>query len=332
MSEDQPITQAPTSTAEPMIQVENLTKEYGAIRAVDAITFSVGRGEILGFLGPNGAGKTTTMRILTCYSPPTSGQARVGGFDVRRQSLQVRRLIGYLPENAPLYTDMKVRAYLQFMVEVKRYPAPQRRALIDEALAECGLTHVADRLIGNLSKGYRQRVGLAQALIGDPRVLILDEPTIGLDPAQIQEIRQLIKGMAGRRTVILSTHILPEVSMTCQKVIIINRGRIEAHGTPESLTSTLEGGSVIMLTVEGPQGAVRELIGKVPGVRAVGLDNVLGAKGSRFRVQTVPGKDPRAELSRALVQAGHTLLEQQSMGLSLEDIFMRVISTQREVA
>jgi ABC-2 type transport system ATP-binding protein len=316
----------------PMIEVEDLRKVYGSVQAVDGISFGVDKGEILGFLGPNGAGKTTTMRILTCYSPPTSGTARIGGHDVHEASTAVRGLIGYLPENAPLYLDMKVRPYLKFMVEVKRYPKPQRKGYVDEALEECGLTHVADRLIGNLSKGYRQRVGLAQALLGDPKVLVLDEPTVGLDPAQIHEIRQLIRGMAGRRTVILSTHILPEVSMTCKKVIIINRGRIEAHGTPESLVSTLDGKSVILVTVEGATDAVETCLKGVPGVKRVALENKLGEKTARWRVESDAGIDPRGALSRALVGAGHGLLEQQSSGMTLEDIFIRVITSQREVA
>jgi ABC-2 type transport system ATP-binding protein len=317
---------------QPMIDVRNLTRSFGPIEAVRGVSFEVGKGEILGFLGPNGAGKTTTMRMLTCYTPPTSGTALVGGHDIRTDSLAVRQLIGYLPENAPLYLDMKVRSYLHFMVEIKRYPRAKRRGYVDEAIAECGLTQVADRLIGTLSKGYRQRVGIAQALAGDPSVLILDEPTVGLDPAQIQEIRQLIKGMAGRRTVILSTHILPEVSMTCQKVIIINRGRIEAHGTPESLTTSLQGGTVILLTVEGKTDAVLALLRQTPGVASAELENTLGETTARYRVVAQPGADPRGDLSRELISAGHRLLEQQSSGLSLEDIFMRVISTQQEVA
>jgi ABC-2 type transport system ATP-binding protein len=321
---------APSPAADgPMIVVDKLTKRYGGIVAVDQIEFSVPRGEILGFLGPNGAGKTTTMRMLTCYSPPTSGTARVGGCDVRKDSIQVRKLIGYLPESAPLYLDMKVRPYLNFMAEIKRYPGNLRRGYVDEALAECGLGDVADRLIGNLSKGYRQRVGLAQALLGDPKVLILDEPTVGLDPAQIQEIRQLICNMRGRRTVILSTHILPEVSMTCQKVIIIHRGRIVAQGTPESLVSTMEGGEVILATVEGAPDAVLATIGKVAGVVAVAQENRLGERSAVYRIETKSGVDPRAALSRALVEAGHGLLEQKSSGMTLEDIFIRVISTQR---
>lgn len=315
-----------------MIDVDRLTKDYGSFRAVDQIQFTVERGEILGFLGPNGAGKTTTMRMLTCYTPPTSGTARIGGYDIRTHSLEVRRQIGYLPESAPLYTDMKVRAYLRFMVELKRYPRADRARYVDAAIEECGLSHVADRLIANLSKGYRQRVGLAQALLGDPKVLILDEPTVGLDPAQIQEIRQLIRSMAGRRTVILSTHILPEVSMTCQKVIIINRGHIEAHGTPEHLISDLEAVRRVLVTVQGAPDTVVSVIGRVPGVLRATVESQVGPDSSRYVVETERNSDPRAAIARALVEANLSLIDLQSASPSLEDIFLRVISTQREVA
>lgn len=308
-----------------MIEVEGLVKAFGVTRAVDGISFNVGKGEILGFLGPNGAGKTTTMRILTGYTPATSGHVRVGGFDTVGQSMAARRITGYLPESAPLYTDMIVKSYLKFMAEVKGIAASRRRGAVDESLDECGLGDVAGRMIGNLSKGYRQRVGLAQALLGDPQVLVLDEPTVGLDPRQIAEIRQLIRSMAGRRTVILSTHILPEVSMTCQKVIIIANGRIQAQGTPEHLVSTLGGGSMITVKVAGPESAVLELLGKVTGVLAV---NVVRQAGDHivYRIETDKSQDSRAEISRALVSAGHGLLGMGSEGLSLEDIFLRVIS------
>jgi ABC-2 type transport system ATP-binding protein len=227
---------------------------------------------------------------------------------------------------------MIVADYLMFMAEIKRYPRAQRRKMVDAAIEECGLGDVRNRIIRNLSKGFRQRVGLAQALVGDPQVLVLDEPTVGLDPRQIAEIRNLIRSMAGRRTVILSTHILPEVSMTCQKVIIINRGRIEAQGTPEHLVSDLEGAQVIMVTVDGPPAEVQELIGRVPGVGSVALERTQGETAAIYRIEAAPGSNPRASLSAAIVQAGHGLLEMQSSGLSLEDIFLRIISRQREVA
>ncbi len=325
-------TPAEQPPARAMIEVENLTKVYGITTAVDNITFQVAEGEILGFLGPNGAGKSTTMRVITCYTPATAGHVRVGGHDTAANSTDVRAIIGYLPENAPIYHDMNVLAYLKFMAEIKRYPRSRRKAFIDEVIQECGLQEVTRRIVGNLSKGFRQRVVLAQALLGNPRVLVLDEPTVGLDPAQIHEIREVIKQMRGRRTVILSTHILPEVSMICQKVIIINRGRIEAEGTPEHLVSRMGGVSVVMATVEGPPAQVQEIIGRVAGVSSVKQDRDLGSDSGVYRIETEPGKNPRAELAKAIVGAGHDLLELQSSGLSLEDIFLRVISGQREAA
>ena len=213
-----------------MIEVENLSKSYGGTLAVNDISFQVEQGDILGFLGPNGAGKTTTMRILTGFFPPTSGTARVAGYDVVRHSFEVRRCIGYLPERMPLYGEMTVDAYLAFIHELKKYPRRSRKGHIDTAMEKCGLRHVRKRLIGNLSSGYRQRVGLAQAIIGEPKVLVLDEPTLGLDPAQVIEIRRMIREMAREKTIILSTHILPEVSMICNKVVIINRGQIARQG------------------------------------------------------------------------------------------------------
>lgn len=315
-----------------MISVENLTKVYGLTKAVDNLSFTVAKGEILGFLGPNGAGKTTTMRVLTCYTPATSGRASIGGYDTARQSEEARSILGYLPESAPLYHDMLVRPYLQFMAEVKRIPRARRRAAVEEALEECGLQSVAGRIIRNLSKGYRQRVGLAQALLGDPEVLVLDEPTVGLDPRQIHEIRELIKSMAGRRTVILSTHILPEVAMTCQKVIIINQGRIQAEGTPENLKSNLGSGTIILVTVEGDPSRVQETLGRIGGVKRVAQDRAIGGGTAVYRLETSPDQDPRSAVAAAVVGAGFKLLELQSQGLTLEDIFLRVISGSGEAA
>ena len=216
-----------------MIKVENLTKSYGNFQALKGVSFTVKKGEILGFLGPNGAGKTTTMRILTCFFPATSGKASIAGYDVFEESLEVRKRIGYLPENVPLYPEMKVTDYLKFVAGVKGVSRKAINERVSVVMEECVLTHMSHKLVGQLSKGYRQRVGIAQALVNEPDVLILDEPTVGLDPKQIIEIRKLIKGLAGRRTVILSTHILPEVSMTCQRVIIINDGRVIASDTPK---------------------------------------------------------------------------------------------------
>ncbi|MDP7556183.1 MAG: ATP-binding cassette domain-containing protein, partial [Nitrospinota bacterium] len=223
-----------------MIQAENLTKFFGQTQAISNVSFSAAKGEILGFLGPNGAGKTTTMRLLSCFMPPTSGKARVAGYCVMNDSLEVRKRLGYLPENAPLYTHMTTRNYLHFVSEVKGIPAHERSRKVECVIGDCGLQEVSGRIIGVLSKGYRQRVGIAQALLNDPEVLILDEPTAGLDPKQIIEIRDLIKNLAGNRTIILSTHILPEVSMVCNRVIIINDGIIVAKDTPDNLMDQLQ--------------------------------------------------------------------------------------------
>jgi ABC-2 type transport system ATP-binding protein len=313
-----------------MIEVLDLVKVYGPTRAVDSISFRVEQGEILGFLGPNGAGKTTTMRILTGYTPPTSGTARIAGFDVRTEADRTRRAIGYLPESAPLYRDMETREYLAFMGEVKGLRGRARAAAVDEAISECGLQAVVGRTIRNLSKGYRQRVGLAQALLGNPPVLVLDEPTVGLDPRQIVEIRELIKGMAGRRTVILSTHILPEVSATCGKVVIINQGRIEAQGTPESLVSRLGGGDGIELTVQGAAETAEAALRSVAGVARLTRARELGPLTAVWSIEPAAGADPRGAAAAAIVGAGLELLELKSTGMTLEDIFLRTISRQRE--
>ena len=239
-----------------MIQVDQLTKHYGPVTAIQDVSFSVEKGRIVGFLGPNGAGKSTTMKILSCFMPASSGTARVAGYDVFSQSLEVRRRIGYLPENAPLYADLSVAAYLDFVAEIKGVGRGARRARVADVMERCFVSDMQNRLIGKLSKGYRQRVGLAQALLGDPEVLILDEPTIGLDPKQISEIRALIRSLAGQHTVILSTHILPEVSMVCDGVIIINRGRIVAQGTESELVEQVFPTARVELHVAGATGDV----------------------------------------------------------------------------
>ena len=241
-----------------MIEVRNLTKQYGPVTAIQDVSFNVAPGDIVGFLGPNGAGKSTTMRILACFMPASSGVARVAGFDVFRESMQVRQRIGYLPESVPLYSDMRVAAYLDFVAEVKGVPRAQRKGRVAEAMERCQIADRRNWLIKNLSKGYRQRVGLAQAIVNDPAVLILDEPTIGLDPQQIAEIRALIKSLAGNHTVILSTHILPEVSMVCSSVIIINRGSIVAQGPIENLVERFFPTSRVHVEIDGPTDAVRD--------------------------------------------------------------------------
>jgi len=311
------------------IEADQLTKIYGNRRAVDGLSFSVARGEILGLLGPNGAGKTTTMRILSGYTPASSGRAAIAGFDVARQSTQARSRLGYLPESAPIYLTMSVAEYLNFMAEIKRVPRADRARAVDSAISECNLGEVRNRLTGTLSKGFRQRVGLAQAILGDPAVLILDEPTVGLDPQQIAEIRTLIKGMAGRRTVLISTHILPEVSMTCSRVIVLSRGKIVASGTPEKLVSGVKRDAPIRVVVSGDAARAREIISKVHGVREVALERE-SPESVALLVVPSPVLDPRAEIAKAVIESGLALLELSTTGGSLEDVFLEVISTARE--
>lgn len=307
-----------------MIEVQDLTKAFGAVTAVDHISFSVKKGEILGFLGPNGAGKTTTMRILTGYLPATSGTASVAGFDVFDNSMEVRRRIGYLPENPPLYTDMSVEAYLDFVARIKNVPAEKRGARIDDALEKTSITDKRRELIKRLSRGYKQRVGLAQALVHDPDVIILDEPTVGLDPKQIIEVRKLIKGLAGSHTIILSTHILPEVSMTCSRVVIINRGKIVAVDTPENLTMQLKGGERVRVQVQAPEKPLRDLLAKIPGVRRVEAEPT-GASGRlSVTVEAAEGKDVRSEIAAKIVGQGYALYELRGVNLSLEEIFLQL--------
>ncbi|MDE0127861.1 MAG: ABC transporter ATP-binding protein [Bryobacterales bacterium] len=308
-----------------MIKVESVTKRYGPNTAVNNISFEVERGEIVGFLGPNGAGKTTTMRILTGFLPPTSGTASVGGFDVQESPIEVKRRIGYLPEAPPLYPEMEVGAYLRFVAGIKGIPSKEIGRRVDCALRRTSSESVRDTLVGKLSKGFRQRVGLAQALIHNPEVLVLDEPTSGLDPKQIIEVRRLIRSLAGEHTIILSTHILPEVSETCGRVIIINEGRIEASDTPENLTAQLQGATTIMLDVEGPEEGVRERLLDEPGVRQAVRQ---GGGDGRVTWRVEGEKDERLprRLAAAVVGSGWGLYSMQPVGLSLEDIFLKLTS------
>ena len=315
-----------------MIEVEQLSKSYGPIKAIEDVSFMVERGEILGFLGPNGAGKSTTMRILTCFMPPTSGTARIAGFDIFRDSLQVRRRIGYVPENAPLYTDMPVVSFLKFVGEMKGLSRRERLRQIGQVMDDCGIKDVQHRYIGKLSKGYRQRVSLAQALLGNPDVLILDEPTIGLDPRQIIEIRQLIKGLAGQKTVILSTHILPEVSMTCQRVIIINHGRLVAVDTPENLTTKLQKSSRLLVRVEGPATDVVRALGAVSGVQTVKQDGAGAANLVTCVVECEKDRDVRKDIAAAVVRQSWGLLELRPVDLTLEEVFVRLVTEEKESA
>ncbi len=306
-----------------MIKVEGLTKRYGSATAVKNISFEVDKGEVVGFLGPNGAGKTTTMRVLTCFLPPTEGTASVAGFDVLEDPLEVKKRIGYLPESPPLYSEMSVYDYLEFVARLKGIPSGEVAGRVDAVLGRCNLGDVQAKLNGQLSKGYRQRVGLAQALIHNPDVLILDEPTAGLDPKQIIEVRQLIRELGGDHTIILSTHILPEVSTTCGRVIIINNGKIEASDTPENLTARLQGHDSIWLELDGPSDEIEPKLAAVPGV-----ERVVPAQGQAGRSawQVEADKDPavRTALARAVIEAGWGLYEIRSVGLSLEDIFLKL--------
>ena len=307
-----------------MIEVKNLTKSFGDRTAVDHVSFTVNRGEILGFLGPNGAGKTTTMRILTGFLPATSGTAIVAGFDVFNDSLEVRRRIGYLPEAPPLYTDMTVEAYLDFVTRIKGVPAEKRRARITDALDKCSLGDKRHELIKRLSRGYKQRVGLAQALVHDPEVIILDEPTIGLDPKQIIEVRHLIKGLAGSHTIILSTHILPEVSMTCDRVVIINRGKIAAVDTPANLAAKAKGGQHIRLEVDANEAALRTALGEIPGVERIDVEPAGGPGRLAAMIETAAGADVRSQIAAKVVGNGWPLFELRGANLSLEDIFLQL--------
>ncbi len=314
-----------------MIEVDHLTKRYGTVKAVDNINFQVEKGEILGFLGPNGAGKTTTMRVLTGFLPASEGTARVCGFDVFEKPLEVKRRIGYLPENPPVYTEMSVDSYLDFVAKIKGVGPTERKKRINEVKDRVSIGQYSRTLIKNLSKGYKQRLGLAQALIHDPEVLILDEPTIGLDPNQIIEVRQLIKGLSGNHTIILSTHILPEVSMTCQRVVIISEGRIVAVDTPENLTRQYQGAEKIRLEVKGPESVVKEKIKEIEGVLKVDSDRLDGDQVCSFLVETELKKDLRGRIARKIVENGYDLLEMRTLSMSLEEVFRKLTTKEEEV-
>ena len=300
-----------------MIRVNELTKDYGSRRALHGLTFETQQGEVVGFLGPNGAGKTTTMRVLTAYMPPTSGEATVAGYDVVTESLEVRKRVGYLPETVPLYTDMVVSDYLKFMADLRHLPDANER--VGEALEMVGMTDRAGGYIGNLSKGMRQRIGLAQALIHRPEVLILDEPTIGLDPGQVVEVRKLIREIGKERTVLLSTHILSEAQQTCDRVLIINKGRIVVEDTPENLQARLVGAERVVLRVRGDGDGLAEKVAKIKGVQ-----NAKAQPDGALEFQFLPGQDARPAVARAVIESGYDLLEMRPVGLSLEEIFLEL--------
>ncbi len=308
-----------------MIRVENLTKYYGKRLAVDNISFNVERGEIVGFLGPNGAGKTTTMRILTGFLAPNQGEVWVAGYDMSKHSLEARQRIGYFPEATPLYSDMTVRSYLDFSSRLRGLDKNRIKTRIEEVVDICHLEEYVDVIIGKLSKGFRQRVGVAQAIIHEPEVLILDEPTIGIDPIQVAMTRQLIKGLGKDHTVLISTHILPEVSITCERVIIINEGRIVAEDRIENLSSLVSGSKRIRLEVEGPAEKVTERLRQIKGVLQVSYED------SHYIIEYPTGQDFRGKITQTIVQGGWALLSLESIEMSLEDIFLK-LTTEEETS
>ena len=312
--------------SQPTIEVEHLSKVYGATTAIEDIHFSVAAGEIIGFLGPNGAGKTTTMRILSGYLPATAGTAKIAGYDVHRQSMQVRRNIGYLPETPPLYPEMTVRGFLFFVAKIKGIRAGDRRRQVEHAMARCQLSDRADILIRKLSKGYRQRVGIAQAIVHEPPVIILDEPTVGLDPRQIIEVRNLIKSLAGEHTIILSTHILPEASMVCDRVTIINQGKVVTSNTPRDLRAQLESSLGYEVEIGGDVSQIISLLRSVTGVTQISLVEPAAAQPERhlLKITCAPDTEPGKDLAAIIIQQELELYEMRRTRPSLEDVFLKL--------
>ncbi|MBI3988569.1 MAG: ATP-binding cassette domain-containing protein [candidate division NC10 bacterium] len=311
-----------------MIEVESLTKYYGPVQALADVSFTIEKGEVVGFLGPNGAGKTTTIKILTGFLPATSGRARVAGYDVFERPLEVKRRIGYLPENVPFYPEMRVRAYLDFVASLKGLVGKERKKRVEKVMERCRVADMANKLIGFLSRGYKQRVGLAQALVNDPEVLIFDEPTVGLDPTQIIEIRSLIRELSGARTVFLSTHILSEASALCQRVIIINQGRIVAMDTSENLAGQLQKTARLLVKVEGPKETVQEGLRCLTGVVRVQEKAFVEGIGS-YLIETEKTEEIRKALARAVVSNGWGLLELRPADLTLEEVFIKLVSEEQ---
>lgn len=318
-----------------MIEVEHLSKLYGPTPAIQDITFSVEPGEIVGFLGPNGAGKTTTMRILAGYLPATSGTARIAGYDVHENSLAVRQRIGYLPETPPLYPDMTVEGFLYFVARLKGVAAGDRSRQVSAAITRCNLLEKRHVLIRKLSKGFRQRVGIAQAIVHDPPAIFLDEPTVGLDPRQIIEVRNLIKSLAGSHTIIISTHILPEVSMTCSRVTIINRGKVVATDTPDNLEASLAGGSGYELEIDGDAAAAQQVLQLLPGVRLVESISALHpnplSNRACLRVISEPGAEPGRDIVTVLVGMGRGVYEMRRTRITLEDVFLQLTTEEKKL-
>jgi len=315
-----------------MIEIQNLTKEYGRIKAIDNISFNVDKGEILGFLGPNGAGKTTTMNIITGFISSTSGVVKVAGFDILEDPVEVKKHIGYLPEQPPLYPDMTVNEYLDFCADLKKIPSKKWKSEKKDIMELVKVTHVSHRLIKNLSKGYKQRVGFAQALVGSPEVLILDEPTVGLDPKQIMEIRNLIKALGKKHTIILSSHILPEVSAVCDRVVIINRGKIAAIDTPDNLSKALTDFSRFTITIEGPENKVKNIISNINGVKNLKTSAQIRDNEYSYIIEADKNADVRKPLFYQLAQQGFPILELRSLNLSLEEVFLQLTTNEEKEA
>ena len=312
-----------------MIEVQHLTKRFAALTAVDDVSFEVAPHEVIGFLGPNGAGKSTTLKVLTGYHTATSGTVVVDGHDVFREPEAVKRVIGYLPENVPLYPEMRVEEYLRYRAGLKRVPRSKRRAAVDGAMERCRIGDVRRRIIGQLSKGYRQRVGVADALVADPKLLVLDEPTIGLDPNQIRQVRELIVELGKERTVILSSHILPEVEAACTRVLIIDKGRIVGQGRPAELRASLRGtAATISVEAADPNGAAQAALERVEGVKRVLRLQEPAAGLAAFSIEAVPGAEVRARIFDAAVAGGFRLTGLHSKDLSLEDVFVRITTTE----
>ena len=308
-----------------MINVVNLSKHYDETKAISDITFNVKEGEVLGFLGPNGAGKTTTMRIIAGYIKASSGEVSVAGHDVFTQSLDARRLIGYLPENNPLYLDMTVRSFLYFMAEINAVPKKQRKEAVDRAIKKCWLEDVKHRIIGRLSKGYRQRVGIAHAIVHNPKILILDEPTIGLDPRQIIQVREMIRELRKSHTLIISTHILPEVSMVCDRALIINKGNFVAMGSPDSLVSRLKGEDQIYLEARAPQNTLEKELTGLSGIKNV------STAGKGLLLSSESEKDLRPKIAKLVIENGWDLLEMRAKSFSMEDVFLELVTEEGTV-
>ncbi len=308
-----------------MIKIENLTKMYGPTVAVKDVSFEVKKGEILGFLGPNGAGKTTTMRVITGYFPPTLGNAYIADHSVLEEPLEVKKRIGYVPETPALYNDMLVKEYIKYIGALKGVPKSELKERVEQIVNTCAIQSVYTKSIGSLSKGFKQRVALGQALVNDPPVLILDEPTSGLDPKQIHEIRSLIKSMEGDRTIILSTHILPEVSMTCSKVVIINEGVIVAADTTDNIGRSLAESHQVELTVGGAAARVKDTVSKIAGIKKVSVS------GKRIVIDSEKDRDMRAEIARKVVEGGFDLLEMRSYSMTLEDVFLKLVTEEEGV-